>query len=160
MTRRERRLFNSALIPLAILCCGFTPAVARAAASASVNQSVLLGSSQEVRKEFDELNVQRVAQAFADMKVGSAQATVSPEDLQLMLGPEDPVTARSNPAIVGSHTDAQLATVEIATRAPPGIHESAVQAQIPYGFAGMAWAFQHPTQAWRLLLPVLGGDSE
>ena len=160
MTRRERRLFNSALIPLAILCCGSIPTVARAAASASANQSVLLGSSQEVRKEFDELNVQRVAQAFADMKVGSAQATVSPEDLQLMLGPEDPVTARSNPAIVGSRTDAQLATVEIETRAPPGIHESAVQAQIPYGFAGMAWAFQHPTQAWRLLLPVLGGDSE
>jgi hypothetical protein len=148
----SRKLLASALFPLAIFCCGSTPAIARSAAATSVKQPILLGSSQAIRREFDVLNVRRVARAFADIGVGSAHATVSPEDLQMMLGPEDPATTGTE--------DAELATVEIETRALPGIQESGPQSQIPFGFSGMAWGFRHPTQAWRLLMPVLGSDSK
>jgi hypothetical protein len=146
----SRKLLASALFALAIFCCGSMPATARYAAAASAKQPTLLGSSQAIRKEFDALNVRRVARAFADVRVGSAHATVSPEDLQMMLGPEDPATTGAE--------SADLATVEIETRAPLGIEESGPQAQIPFGFSGMVWGFRHPTQAWRLLMPVLGSD--
>jgi hypothetical protein len=147
----SRKLLISALAALALFWCGLTPAVARYADTANSRQTILLDSSQAVRREFDALNAHRVARAFADLKIGSARTTVSPEELQMMLGPEDPATAGSE--------DTELATVEIETRAPPGIRESAPQAQIPFGFSGIAWGFRHPTQAWRLLMPVLGGDS-
>jgi hypothetical protein len=67
------------------------------------------------------LSVRRVARAFPDIRVGSARATVSPEELQMMLGPEDLATTGSE--------DAEFATVEVETRAPPGIQESGPQSQ-------------------------------
>jgi hypothetical protein len=150
----------SSILPLAILCCGLTPAIALGADAAGVKQGVLLGSSRAIRREFDVLNVRRVSRAFADVRVGTARATVSQEVRQMMLGREDPAITGSENAEFGSEEDAELTTPEIETRAPPGIQESGPQAQIPFGLSGIAWGFEHPTQAWRLLMPVLGSDSK
>ncbi len=157
---RRRILFVAAVFPAAIFAGALIPAVSYAAAAPdSATKSVLLGSSQEVRREFDRQNVRRVARAFADLKVGSQRTTVSQEDLQMMLGPEDPAVAGSGDT-QSAPGEKQLATVEIETRVPPGIQESAVQAPIPYGFEGMLWGVRHPTQAWRLVMPVLGSGTE
>ena len=46
-----------------------------------------------------------------------------------------------------------LETVEI--RAPQEVREPPHGAPIPFGLVGIVWGVQHPTQAWRLFLPVV-----
>jgi hypothetical protein len=150
MKNRNRRLMSSAGVPVAVICCGFIPAIANCAASGSMKQAILLGSAQQIRRQFDVLNVRRVAHAFADVNVGSARTTVSPEELEMMLGPQNPASAGSE--------NAELTTVEIETRTQPGIRETGIQARVPFGIAGIAWGSRHPTKAWRLLVPILGDD--
>jgi len=45
----------------------------------------------------------------------------------------------------------QMASVEVL--APREIREDSRQA-IPFGLAGMVWGVTHPSQSWRLLLPI------
>jgi hypothetical protein len=169
MLRRDPKSLTPASFAVAILCCGVTPAAGVCAASGSSaarglsaapdssQQSVLLGSSQAISEEFEAAKARDVAHAFADVQVGSGRAAVSPEELQMMLGAAKTATAGSQDGAARSK-NAELATVEIESGASSGIHESAVAPQVPFGFRGMAWALQHPTQAWRLVLPVLGAD--
>ena len=50
-------------------------------------------------------------------------------------------------------SDRALETVEI--RAPQEVHESPREVSVPFGLAGIVWGVRHPTQAWRLFLPVI-----
>lgn len=72
-----------------------------------------------------------------DLHLGPTARYLTPAEIQAAVG---------NP-------DAPLPTVVID--APSGITESAVSARIPFGIAGIAWGFRHPTQGWRLILPVI-----
>src|SRR5689334_4663806 len=117
---QSRPLVTSLLLALTLVGIAPSHAIAK-------SEGTLLGSSGAIRGEIDAMKVRRVARAFSDIRVGTAPATVSPEELSMMLGPEDPVTA-------GSEQRKELTTVEIETRNLASLHEPAVQAQIPFGF--------------------------
>src|SRR2546430_2473007 len=82
------------------------------------------------------------------LRIGPATTVISPQELQTLLGGNVP-ESREN-------TQKALEEVEIEVRAPPGVPERPLQAQIPLGLAGLLWGIRHPSQAWRLFLPVLG----
>ena len=90
---------------------------------------------------------QRVMRGLADLRIGPTAAVISPERLQNLRGPN----LRESPEYGGD----ELYEVEIEVRAPPGVPEQPLQAQIPFGLAGLAWSIRHPGEAWRLFLPVL-----
>jgi hypothetical protein len=148
-----------------MLICGLTAFAAPAARAVALRNSegssgVLLGTSQDLRSEFAIRDARRVASAFAGLQVGSARATVSPEELAMMFGsPQPPEAPGAGSPVANRPGSADLTTVEIDSRARRGIVESAPQASIPFGLAGIAWAIRHPSQAWRLVLPVMAGDS-
>lgn len=69
------------------------------------------------------------------------------EELRVVLGgTRIRTTARTNAS------DDVLDTVEV--RAPEATTERHGE-PIPFGLAGIVWGVRHPTQAWRLFLPVV-----
>lgn len=133
-----------------LVCAGSLPDESLAVDGVVGGHSILLDTSQSIKRQFEAAKQRRVRRAFAGLQVGSAPAVVSPEDLQMMLGPE-------GPAVDPDEED--LDNIEIEARLYPGTSESSTQAEIPYGFAGIAWSLRHPQQAWRLFLPVLESRS-
>ena len=133
-----------------LVCAGSLPDESLAMGAGAGGQSILLGTSQTIKHQFEAAKQRRVQRAFAGLQVGSAPAVVSPQELQMMLGPEDPAV---------DPEEEDLDSVDIEARLYPGMSESSAQAEVPYGFAGIAWGLRHPQQAWRLLLPVLESRS-
>lgn len=118
-----------------------------AAAAESHPKEVLLASSHSIEAQMDATKRRNVIRSLAELGLGPGVTVVSPEGLDSLLGPN----LTETPAI----PDNELDEVEIEARAPAGVHEQSLQSQIPFGLAGLAWGFRHPSQAWRLLLPVL-----
>jgi len=106
---------------------------------------VLLLSSRPIEQQVDEnirCNVQR---RLASLPVGPSATVISANELD---GLRDHHAA-------GQQFDKQLDEVELEVRAPRGLPEPPVEATIPFGLAGLAWGVRHPSEAWRLILPVL-----
>jgi len=138
-----------------VLGCGVL-AGSNSAASAAGSQP--LASSSAIERQVDAATRYRTLQGLAALRFEPSATLVSPEELDTRLGHnlQDP-DSRAEP----------LDEIEIAARAPPGVREQPLQSQTPLGLAGIAWGFQHPGEAWRLLLPVLveqnpphGGSAE
>lgn len=107
----------------------------------------LLLSSRPIEQQVDAAVARSVRRKLATLPFGPSATVISPGELEECLGSDDG----------GQQFDEQLNEVEIEVRAPPDLREPPLQAQIPLGLAGLAWGIRHPTQAWRLILPVLVG---
>jgi hypothetical protein len=119
-----------------------TEGATRGASASIVAQGVLLASSRSIENAVEARKLRRVDRILAGLPVGS-DTFLPPLELNALLGRDEtaPVTG----------VDKDLDFAEIEARAPAGLTE-----QVPFGIAGVVWALQHPSQAWRLLLPVLG----
>jgi hypothetical protein len=118
-----------------------------AAAMTEKPQGVLLGSSRSIEARVDAAERRRVLYSLAALQFGPVTTVISPEELDTRLGRNLTKTPASpeNP----------LDEVEIETRVLPGVPEPPLQSQIPFGLAVIPWGFRHPSEAWRLFLPVL-----
>jgi hypothetical protein len=125
---------------VAVACLMRAANESAAAAVKNGPEGPLLMSSRSIERQVDGVITRRVKRNLANLKPAPAANVISPEELEDSLGREN-----------AQH---QL-ELEIEVRAPPGLREQPVQAQIPFGLAGLAWGVRHPGQAWRLLLPVL-----
>lgn len=101
----------------------------------------LLVSSTAIEQRVDAAVARRVRRRLAILTSRSSAAVVSPGKLLCLVGAAD--------------HERQLDQVEIEMRAPPGLPEQPLQARIPFGLAGLAWAVRRPSQSWRLLMPLL-----
>ncbi len=132
------------------LGCGLL--IASAAAGPKMGSEapgVLLMPSQPIERQVDADKRRRVSHQLAGLHVGPAGRVISPGDLQILLGENLPGSPK--------HRAYELDEVEIEVRAPYGVPERPPQAEIPLGLAGLAWGLRHPSQAWRLFLPVMAG---
>lgn len=123
---------NKLLAAIALSAVAAT-STCQAARPPGQSSSVLLGSSAQLA---DANGVARQQIDQLDLRLGSNARYMTPARIRDAIGePREP-----------------LPTVEID--APSGIRQSAVSAQIPFGIEGIFWGFRHPSQAWRLVLPV------
>lgn len=137
----------SVLGSVVVLACSMPAIGATAAAAARTPcHGLVLGSSRSI--EWHAVKRSKVTRALNGLKIGPATTVISPQELQTLLGRNVP-ESREN-------AQKALDEVEIEVRAPPGVPERPLQGQIPLGLAGLPWGIRHPTQAWRLFLPVLG----
>ncbi|HLZ96952.1 MAG TPA: hypothetical protein VKP66_03345 [Steroidobacteraceae bacterium] len=104
--------------------------------------------SRTAEQQIDAEKHPRVLRQLTQLRAGPARAVIPPEDLHNLLG-------KNFPESLGAACD--LNEVEIGVRAPRGVPERPLQARIPMGLAGLAWGVRHPSQAWRLFLPVVAG---
>jgi hypothetical protein len=118
-----------------------------AAAVAGKPQGVLLASSKSIKSRVDAAEQRRVMHSLAALQFGPVTTVIAPEELDSELGPNLTDTPAS--------PENQLDEVEVETRTLPGVQEQPLQSRIPFGLAGIAWGFRHPSEAWRLFLPVL-----
>lgn len=118
-----------------------------AAAAAKAPRGVLLASSQSIEAPMDAIKRRQVIRTLAGLEFGPGATVISPEELDSLLGPNLTETPAS--------PDNELDEVEIEVRAPRGLDEQPLQSQIPFGLAALGWGVEHPSEAWRLLLPVL-----
>jgi hypothetical protein len=137
-------------LQLSVLALGWLVTASAAAGlnTGSAGAGVQLMPSQPIERHVDADKHRRVLHQLAELQVGPASGVLSPEDLrELRSGnlPDSPENAYD------------LNDVEIEVRAPRGVPECPLQAQIPLGLAGLAWGARHPGQAWRLFLPVMPG---
>jgi hypothetical protein len=144
MTMRRTSI---ALASAAAFACLMLLASDSAAAARKSTQGILLASSKSIEAQVDAVKRRQVISSLARLRFGPSATVISPEELQSLLGPNLTETPAS--------PDNELDEVEIEVRAPRGVHEEALQSQIPFGLAGLAWGVEHPREAWRLLLPVL-----
>jgi hypothetical protein len=114
---------------------------------ATAAASELLGSSHAIERQVDAARRVRVMRSLASLRLGSEPALVFPQQLDSQLGRNLTPTPAS--------PKEQLDQVEIEARAPPGVAEEPLQAQIPFGLPAVAWGVRHPGEAWRLFVPVL-----
>jgi hypothetical protein len=105
----------------------------------------LLLSSRPIEQQVDAAVARSVRGKLATLPFGPSATVISPDELEDFPGSDNG----------GQQFDEQLNRVEIEVRAPRGLPEPPLQAQIPLGLAGLAWGIRHPAQAWRLILPVL-----
>jgi hypothetical protein len=133
----------------AIGCGLLTASAAAAPNTGSSGQGVLLMPSQPIERQVDAHQRRRVSQQLAELHFGPSGRVISPENLQILLG-EDLPESPENHAY-------ELDDVAIEVRASYGVSERPPHAEIPLGLAGLAWGVCHPSQAWRLLLPVMAG---
>lgn len=104
--------------------------------------------SQQIRQEVATAKACRVRQALS-FSGGARIRVLSPDELRAVLGRDvvAPIDGRTFP------NDQPIETVEV--HAPHGLREAPLQASIPFGLAGIVWGMQHPTEAWRLVMPVI-----
>ena len=134
-----------------VLAVGCWLLMASAAADPSTGgpgSGALLMPSQPVEQQVDAEKHPRVLRQLTQLRVGLARGVISPEDLHNLLG-------KNFPESLGG--DYGLNELEIEVRAPRGVPERPLEARIPMGLAGLPWGVRHPSQAWRLFLPVVPG---
>jgi hypothetical protein len=134
---------------LALGCGLLTASAAAGPNTGSAGPGVLLLPSQPIERQVDADRRRRVLQQLASLHVGPAGRVISPQDLQILLGENLPESPENHAY--------ELDEVDIEVRAPYGVSERAPQAGVPMGLAGLAWGLRHPSQAWRLFLPVIAG---
>jgi hypothetical protein len=114
--------------------------------SAEAGTGVLLGSSDSIARQVEAKKRREVLRQLADVHVGTQGRILSAQDLEILLDGDANT----------SDVDRGLDTVEVEARVFQGIREQPSQTTVPFGAAGIVWAVRHPSQAWRLMVPVLG----
>ena len=102
-------------------------------------------SSETIKGQVEALQKREVLRRLRGLPAGPVTTAISPRELQNLVDRN----MLDNSANAGYRTD------EIVVRAPPAVSERPLQSQIPVGLAGIGWGIRHPSQAWRLFLPVL-----
>jgi hypothetical protein len=118
-----------------------------AAAVTETPQGALLGSSRSIKTRVDAAERRRVLHSLAKLQFGPVTTVISPDELDNRLG--------ANLTKTPASPENPLDEVEVETRVLPGVREQPLQSQIPFGLAAVTWGFRHPSQVWRLFLPVL-----
>lgn len=114
-----------------------------APATPSPRSAILERSSGPLVKPIEQAKADRVRRVL-DLSLGDGGSYyLSGRQLRVMLG---------GPFRLNGSGEA-LETVEI--RAPQEVREPPHGAPIPFGLAGIVWGARHPTQAWRLIMPVV-----
>ena len=137
---------HSLIVSVAVFAC-LMVATSKPAAGAIHDGPAgsLLLSSRPIEQQVDAAVARSVRRKLATLPFGPSATVISPDKLEDFFGSDDG----------GQQFDEQSNEVEIEVRAPRGLPEPPLQAQIPLGLAGLAWGIRHPAQAWRLILPVL-----
>jgi len=147
------------LLSVSVLVCGCCLMTARAAGAAtapSAASGALLLSSEAIQQQVDAGNRARVMHLLAAVHAGPAAGVISSRQLQNLLGEDLAESPQQRTCTLDElEIECTLDELEIEVRAPRGVPERPLQAQIPLGLAGLAWGLRHPAQAWRLFLPVL-----
>lgn len=93
--------------------------------------------------------------AALECAAGAAESTTVPvQQARIQLGQNYPQPSTETADRTGGNR-LQWDEVEVQQNALPGIPENSDQAEIPFGFAGVAWSVRHFGEAERLFLPVL-----
>jgi len=117
-----------------------------AAAAAGKPPAALPASSQSIEAEIDAAERRRVLHSFSALRFRPVTSAISPEQLDATLG-ASPTASPANPAN-------PLPEVDVQARAPPRAPPAPLQSRIPFGLAAVVWAFRHPSEAWRIFLPI------
>jgi len=106
-------------------------------------QGIFLGSAEPFKTAVDAAVGKRVRQALAGgLNPQGESVYLTAEQLQASLG-----TADLHP------NNERMESVDVEIVAPRALQEDSGEA-IPFGLASLIWATSHPSQAWRLLVPV------
>jgi len=116
-----------------------------APAQATPAQTGTVTSSETIKRQVDAAQQREVLHTLSGLPAGPVGTAISARELQSLVGRNMPDNSAS----------AGYPTQEIVVRAPSAVSERPLQSQIPVGLAGIGWGIRHPTQAWRLFLPVL-----
>jgi hypothetical protein len=111
-------------------------------------------SSQSIERQIDMQRDQQVEHILTDgLKIGTNTTTVSIQRARIQLGQNYP-PPRADIEDKTAGMRVKLDAVEVEGHAMPGIPEGNLQAQIPFGLAGVSWGLTHPGDAVRLVLPI------
>lgn len=136
--------------PLLMLACG---------AALAGGQSMLLDSSHSLAEQARAQTGDTVQRTLAaGVHVGGEPANVPFQSARIQLG-QNYRHGLAPPSVVPESQRVKLDTLEVEDHPLPGIPESRLQADIPFGLASLGWGIGHPNQAARLLLPVTGSQS-
>jgi hypothetical protein len=113
------------------------------------HQSVLLASSQTIKTRVDAAERRRVLQRLSALQFGPIAGVISAEELDT--GPS------KNPMESSAGSDSQLLEIEVKASGPPRAQAKPLQSPIPFGLAAIVWGFRHPSEAWRIFLPIRSG---
>lgn len=83
-----------------------------------------------------------------DLRIGDLTYVLTPEQLEQALPMDEVRTAN------GAEAPAEQQMEQIEVRATREQHRGNLRSNIPLGFASILWAFNNPTEAWRLFTPV------
>lgn len=117
-----------------------------ATAVAREPQAVLLASSKSMKTGVDAAERRRVVHTLAALQFGPVATVISPQELDAAVDSESP-----------DSPDNQLLEVEVKARPPPRAQQEPLQSQIPFGLAAIVWGIRHPSEAWRIFLPIPSG---
>jgi hypothetical protein len=84
----------------------------------------------------------------------STTTTIPLQQARIQLGQNYPVDQNYLQPTAGVQTAGLQLDAVPQEHVLPGIPENSSQAEIPFGFAGVAWTLRHPSEAERLFLPV------
>jgi hypothetical protein len=150
MNTKQRRLIGlCASLGAIALASAWTPA--RAADPNSV-----LDSSKTLAHRAQAATNRKVNRTLTkSVRVGGQSASVPLQGARIQLGQNYP-HGLAPPGDVSDSQRIKLDGVEVQDRPLPGIPEDSLQADIPFGLAGIGWGLNHLDQAPRLFLPVIG----
>lgn len=139
--------WTGALAPVLLMLSAGDPATAATAPTAAAAQapSVLLASSKSVKRGVDARHQRSVLRRLAALQFRPAASVISAEQLEAA---RDTSFTASPPG-----TDKPLPEVDVAASRRP-LTQPPLQSQIPFGIWAIVWGVRHPTQAWRLFLPI------
>ena len=117
-----------------------------ATAMAREPQAVVLGSSKSIKTGVDAAERRRGVYSLAALQFGPVATVVSQQELDAAVDSESPASP-----------DNQLPEVEVEARAPLRAQQEPLRSQIPLGLAAIVWGIRHPSEAWRIFLPIPSG---
>jgi hypothetical protein len=126
-----------------IVLAALTAAASTCAFSAEVPPS----DSQSPVVEVFESRTQH-ANGPLDLRIGDLTYVLTPEQLEQALPADEMRTA------AGAEAPAEQQMEQVEVRATREQHRGNLRSNIPLGFASILWAFNNPTESWRLFTPV------
>jgi len=114
-------------------------------AAAQEPQAVLLSSSESIQAEVDAAERRRLLHSLPVLRFRPVTTAISPQELDASLA--------ANPTASPASPENRLLEVDVEAR-PPRAQQAPLQSRIPFGLAAIVWGFRHPSEAWRIFLPI------
>lgn len=115
-------------------------------AAAGEPQAALLSSSESIRAEADAAERRRLLHSLPVLRFRPVTTAISPQELDASLA--------ANPTASPASPENRLPEVDVEARPPRGAQQAPLQSRIPFGLAAIVWGFRHPSEAWRIFLPI------